>query len=286
MTKITNLGSYEFKKLFCRSFIDSHTPYRSDSLLWPVLEDGFVERIRSIPFWGEVLQTQHRETQIVCAFAQPLKDPMVKETVLLLGEEQKRLTAILRAFLHAYGIPSPALLSPALPKNLEAAFMQAGYRKCLDLFVADGLRAAAFQTRFIPEELNQLLAQLMTEQYRNSIFLVNWMAYQKTKLNRRWNQWSAVPAIWSRSAALVQLMAAFGAKDEDERPPAERWMTRFSAEAFLTLCLSEHQHQMQAFDAELLRPQLGANLATVAREAFKVWPQRRVSPTLNMVKPP
>ncbi|WP_404790025.1 hypothetical protein [Altericista sp. CCNU0014] len=281
-----NPGSYEFKKLFCRSFTDSHAPYSADSLVWPILDDAFVGRLQSIPFWGEVLLTQHNAARVTRAFAQTLKDPMVKETVTLLEEEQQRLVAIVRAFLMAYGIPSPVLPTVTVSKNPEAAFIRAGYRKCLDLFVADGLRVAAAQVNFIPDEINQRFASLLTEHNRHSIFLVNWMAYQKVKLNRRWNQSSAVPALWNRSAALVKLMSAFRAKDEDERPPAERWMAQFSAESFLTFCLSEHQKQMQAFDPELLRPQLAANLATVAREAFKVWPQRRVGPPVNVPKPP
>lgn len=278
------IGSYEHKKLFCHSLVDSHSSYRPDSLPWPTLDAPSVERIQSVPFWAEVLLTQHNAAQIVCAFAQTLKDPMVREAIRVQGEEQTRLTALIQSFLHQYQIPSP-VPSATRPHHLEAAFIKMGYRKCLDLFLADGLRAAAYQANFISEDLDQHFDSLLAEQSRHTIFFVNWMAYQSIKLNKRWLALSAAPVLWSRSSTLVKLMATFRPKDEDERPMATRWMARLSAEAFLTLCLSEHERRMQAFNAELLQPQLSANLARFAREAFKVWPQRRVSPTMDMLKP-
>ncbi len=280
------IGSYEHKKLFCHSFVDSHSPYSSDSLLWPNLDTALIEQIQSAPFWAEVLRTQHNTAQIVCAFAQTLKDPMVKKAIILQGEEQKRLTVIIQSFLDRYNIPSPTLPLVVIPNNLDIAFIEVSYRKCLDLFFADGLRAAAHQSRFIADDLDQHFDFLLAEQSRHTIFFVNWMAYQRIKLNQRWGNLSAVPVLWSRSGALVKLMAAFRPKDEDERPVATRWMARFSAETFLSQCLSEHEKRMQASGPELLRPQLSANLAIVAREAFKVWPQRRASPTINPLKPP
>jgi tRNA isopentenyl-2-thiomethyl-A-37 hydroxylase MiaE len=279
------IGSYEHKKLFCHSLVDSHIPYSPESRPWPILDALSVERVQSVPFWGEVLRTQHHGAQIVGAFAQTIKDPMVKEAVMLQGEEQKRFTAMIRSFLSTHNIPSSALPSAVVPKKLEAAFMEMGYRKCLDLFLADGLRVAARRTNFIPEDLDQYFDSLLAEQSRHTIFLVNWMAYQRIKLNKRWGELNAVPVLWNRSGSLTRLMAAFGTKDEDERSLATRWMTPFSAEAFLTLCLSEHQKRMQGVRPELLQPQLSANLANVAREAFKVWPQRRARPTVNMLKP-
>jgi hypothetical protein len=274
-----NIGSYEFKKRFCQCLIESHIP-GSLGIQWPTLEPSLIERIQNLSLWGECLLAQHHAAQIVCAFAQTLKDPMVKEAVMLQGEEQKRLVAIIQSFLKTYSIPSPTLPVVTISKNLEAAFIEVGYRNALDCFWMDGLREAAHQTKFIPDELDEHFGQLFAEQTRHTVFLVNWMAYQKAKLNKRWGTWSTVPALWNRSGMFVRLMTAFGAKDEDERPIAMRWMMRFSPEMFLTLCLATQQKRMQIFDAELLRPQLSVNVAAFAHEVFKVWPKRRVGSTL------
>jgi hypothetical protein len=275
-----NIGSYESKKRFCQYLIESHIPDSSASQPWPTLDSVWIERIQSVSVWGECLLTQHYAAQIVCAFAQTLKDPMVKEAVMLQGEEQKRLVSNIQSFLRTYSIPSPALPAVMMPKNLEAAFIEVGYRNALDFFWVDGLREAAHQSKFIPDDLDQHFGQLFAEQTRHTVFLVNWMAYQKVKLKKRWGEWSAVPALWNRSSMVVRLMTAFGAKDEDERPAATRWMMRFSPETFLTLCLFTQKKRMQAIEADLLQPQLSISVATFAREIFKVWPKRRIGSTL------
>lgn len=275
-----NIGSYESKKRFCQYLIESHMPGNSGNPHWPTLEPLLIERIQSLPFWGECLLTQHYRAQIVCAFAPTLKDPMVKEAVMLQGEEQKRLVATLESFLKAYGIPSPTLPVVVIPKNLESAFIEVGYQNALDFFWMDGLRATAHQAKFIPDELDQPLSLLFAEQTRHTVFLVNWMAYQKVKLKKRWSEWHAAPALWNRSGMFVRLMAAFRTKDADERPDAMRWMMRFSPETFLSLCLFTQKQRMQTSDAELLQPQFSVNVATFAREIFKVWPKRRVGSTV------
>ena len=274
-----NIGSYESKKRFCQCLIESHIPDSPDSQPWPMLDPLLIERIQSLPFWGECLLAQHYAAQIVCAFAQTLKDPMVKEAVMLQGEEQKRLVATIQSFLNTYRIPSPALPVIMIPKNLEAAFIEVGYRNALDFFWVDGLRAAACQAKFIPDELNEHFGRLFAEQTRHTIFLVNWMAYQKVKLKKRWGEWLAAPALWNRSSMLVRLTTAFSPKDIDERPISTRWMMRFSPETFLNLCLFTQKQRMQTFDTELLQPQLSVNVAAFAREIFKVWPKRRVGST-------
>ena len=107
---------------------------------------------------------------------------------------------------------------------------------------------------------------------------------KKAKLNKRWGDWNAVPALLSRSGALVTLIAAFGPKDLDERPAATRWMARYTIETFLKRCLAVHQTRMQTLGPDLLQPQLSVNLAKFTREIFKVWPKRRVG-SVDMIKP-
>jgi hypothetical protein len=281
-----NIGSYEYKKRFCQSLIDSHVPDNPDQLRWwPTLDASTIERLQGFSIWRNGLWAQHKGAQIVSAFAPTIKDPMAQAAVMLQAEEQVRLVKITQSFLSAYSIPSPVLAPVVIPKNLEAAFVKVGYQRSLDLFWADGLRAAAQKANVLPDALDQRFDQLLAEQTRHTIFLVNWMAYQKTKFNKRWSEWNAVPALWNRSGALVSLISAFGAKDVDERPAALRWMARYNMETFLTLCLSTQQKRMQTFDAELVQPQLSVNLAKLTREIFRVWPKRRVAPTVDILKP-
>jgi hypothetical protein len=279
-----NIGSYEYKKRFCQSLIDSHVSDDSASLRWPTLDPVTLEHLQSLPIWRRSLLTQHYAAQIVAAFAATIKDPMVKAAVTLQAQEQARLVKIIQSFLSAYSIPAPALSTATLPKNLEAAFIKVGYRNCLDLFWADGLREAAHKASAIPADLNQRFDRLLAQQARHSIFLVNWMAYQKTKLNKQWGEWNAVPALLSRSGTLVGLIAAFGPKDLDERPASTRWMARYTIETFLKLCLSVHQSRMQPISIDLLQPQISVNLAKFTREIFKVWPKRRVG-SIDSLKP-
>jgi hypothetical protein len=278
-----NIGSYEYKKRFCQSLVDSHVPDNPASLRWPTLDPVTLEHLQSLPIWREGLLTQHYAAQIIAAFAATLKDPMVKAAVTLQAQEQTRLVKTIQSFLSAYNIPAPALSTVAIPKNLEAAFIKVGYRNCLDLFWADGLRDAAQKANAIPAALDQRFEQLLVEQSRHTIFLVNWMAYQKAKLNKRWGEWNAAPALLSRSGALFSLIAAFGPKDLDERPAATRWMARYTIETFLKLCLSVHQTRMKSLSEDLLQPQISVNLAKFTREIFKVWPKRRVS-SIDMIK--
>ena len=202
----------------------------------------------------------------------------------LQAQEQTLLVKTIQSFLSTYNIPAPALPAVKIPKNLEAAFIKVGYQNGLDLFWADGLRDAAQKANAVPASLDQRFEQLLVEQSRHTIFLVNWMAYQKAKLNKRWGDWNAVPALLSRSGALVTLIAAFGPKDLDERPAATRWMARYTIETFLKRCLAVHQTRMQTLGPDLLQPQLSVNLAKFTREIFKVWPKRRVG-SVDMIKP-
>jgi hypothetical protein len=280
-----NIGSYEYKKRFCQSLIDSHVLDNPASFQWPTLDPVSLEHLRSLPIWRDGLLAQHYTAQIVAAFAATIKDPMVKAAVTLQAQEQTRLVKIIRSFLSAYSIPTPALPTVVIPKNLEAAFIKVGYQNSLDLFWADGLREAAQKANVIPAVLDQRFDQLLAEQTRHTIFLVNWIAYQKMKLNKRWGEWNAVPALLNRSGALINLIAVFGPKDLDERPAATRWMARYTIEIFLKLCLCVHQTRMQTLGAGLLHPQVSVNLAKFTREIFKVWPKRRVGPSLDILKP-
>jgi hypothetical protein len=279
-----DIGSYEYKKRFCQRLMDSHVPDDPASLRWPTLDPVTLEHLQSLPIWRKGLLAEHYAAQIVAAFAATLKDPMVKAAVMLQAQEQARLVKVIQSFLSAYNIPAPALPPAALPKNLEAEFIKVGYRNCLDLFWADGLREAAHKANAIPAVLGDRFEQLLAQQARHSVFLVNWMAYQKIKLNKRWGEWNAVPAILSRSGTLVSLIAAFSPKDLDERPASTRWMARYTIETFLKLCLSVHQTRMELISTDLLQPQIGVNLAKFTREIFKVWPKRRVS-SMDILQP-
>jgi hypothetical protein len=279
-----DIGSYEYKKRFCQSLMDSHVPDDPASLRWPTLDPVTLEHLQSLPIWRKSLLAEHYAAQIVAAFAATLKDPMVKAAVTLQAQEQAQLVKIIQSFLSAYGMPSPALPPVTLPKNLEAAFIKIGYQNCLDLFWADGLREAAHKANAIPAVLGDRFDRLLAQQARHSVFLVNWMAYHKIKLNKRWGEWNAVPALLSRSGTLVSLIAAFSPKDLDERPASTRWMARYTIETFLKLCLSVHQTRMEPISTDLLQPQIAVNFAKFTREIFKVWPKRRVS-SIDILQP-
>ena len=66
------IGSQEHKERFCRQFAASHQLYEPETLPWPELDGPALQRLRSVPFWQEVLRTERRAGAIVNAYAKTI----------------------------------------------------------------------------------------------------------------------------------------------------------------------------------------------------------------------
>ncbi|HEX4271584.1 MAG TPA: hypothetical protein VHZ32_09360, partial [Rhizomicrobium sp.] len=53
-------GSDEHKRLFCKTLLDTHDPYKPAVLDWPMLGEEAEKRITALPIWDIAVQTENR----------------------------------------------------------------------------------------------------------------------------------------------------------------------------------------------------------------------------------
>ncbi len=274
-------GSYEHKKLFCRSFIDSHTPYDPKHLLWPKLDDESLRRLQSIPFWPDLLRQQQKAALIVRTYAQTIRDPLMKEAIALLAEEEEGLANQLRSMMEFYSMSTPGLPSIQLPSKIESAFIDNGFEGCLDSFLGFGLFGVAQQTHYLPEALLQMFNSFLDEKAHRIIFFINWWSYWNIKLKQRsnWSEVRGISALWTRRRNLIKLLSAFEKEEFDEFSLdvdfcVGRLLGKMTLEQFLNICQVEQVHRVQYFNSNLLQPQLGLTCSRFINKVIQFWPQR------------
>jgi len=274
-------GSYEQKKLFCRSFIDSHTSVSLEQLSWPKLDNLSLERLQRIPFWPDLLRQQQQTVSIVHSYAQTVRDPLMKEAIALLAEEEEGLAHQLKSMMEFYSIPTSGSPSMQLPSKIESAFINNGFEGCLDSFLGFGLFGVAQQAHYLPETLFQVFDSFLDEKARRIIFFINWWTYWNIKLKQRsgWSEVRGVRSLWTRRRNLIKLLSAFEKEEFEEVSLdvnfcAGRLLGEMTLEQFLKICQSEQAYRMENFNSNLLRPQGGYNLAILIQKIVKFWPQR------------
>jgi hypothetical protein len=279
-------GSYEQKKLFCRSFIDSHTSFNPEQLSWPKLDDQSLKRLQSIPFWPDLLRQQQQTARIVHSYAQTVRDPLMKEAIALLAEEEEGLAHQLKSMMEFYSIPNPIFPSIQRPSKIESAFIDNGFEGCLDSFLGFGLFRVAKQAHYLPEALFQVFDSFLDEKARRVIFFINWWTYWNIKLKQRsgWSEVRGLRALWTRRSNLIKLIAAFDKEEVEEVSwnvfSAGRLIGEMTLEQFLKVCQSEHAHRIDGFNPNLLRPQGIDNLASWIQKIIQFWPQRMVQKSI------
>ena len=175
------IGSDEHKQRFCRQFIASHRQFDPAILPWPDLDDAALGRLRSIPFWQEVLYTERRAGAIVAAYAATIADPLVHEAVSLQGFEEARHAELLRVMIHRYGIAAdePPFDEP-ISSNLRRAFADFGCGECVDSFLGFGVFKIARRSGFLPEPLFEIFDMLMCEETGISSFSsIGWLGNKR-----------------------------------------------------------------------------------------------------------
>ena len=258
-------GGETHKAAFCRMLLDTHNPYRPAVVDWPQLDEMARERLVALPIWDIAVQTEGKASIRVASYAARIRDPLLREAVLLNGFEEGRHKQVLSNLVEAYGIdlmPEPAYKAPRRP---EWAFMVTGYSECIDSFFAFGLFALARQSRFFPPELVDTFEPIMQEEARHILFFVNWVAWHRRNLawwRRPWF-WCKVAAVWvflvgeriglARGAAGVA-----GAQDNNFTLTGSKAVANvdLSAAGLFRLCLAENESRMGLYDPRLLRPQV------------------------------
>jgi hypothetical protein len=278
--KQTKIGSYDSKKQFCRRFTEGY-PIESELFSWPKVDTSTLERLQRIPLWSRILQSKRDAARIVSAFAETLSDSMIKEAIALQGQHEQRHYEALESFVQTYDIAASNLQSVLLPQNIEAAFIDLGFQKCLDALLGFGFYGLANEIRAFPEELLQRFDQLLNEEARHIVFFINWFAYSQTKQGKSWNELRGTNAIWRQRGELLNLLMAFGKDDDEENILfilfGGAHPEQLTAERFLALCLSENKRRMSLPGAEGLQPQLAPILASFGRSVFQFWPHRKAN---------
>ena len=127
-------GSDEHKRLFCKTLLDTHDPYKPAVLDWPKLGEEAEKRITALPIWDIAVQTENRAGLNVCTYAEGCRIRCCARRSRLNGFEERRHRHVLANLVEAYGIklaPEPVYEKP---KDPEWAFMVTGYSECIDSF--------------------------------------------------------------------------------------------------------------------------------------------------------
>ena len=264
------IGSDEHKERFCRQFIASHRRFDPAGLPWPELDAATLGRLRTVPFWSQVLYTEQRAGAIVADFAATIADPLVREAVALQGLEEARHAELLREMIRRYGIAAEHRPLEPLSGPRLGAFADFGYGECLDAFLGYGVFRIARRSGFLPESMFAIFDTLMHEETRHIVFFVNWMAWQQAVRGRgaRWWRGAVAARYYGRAVGRLVGTVRRGRDANDGKDfsatQAGVFFDGFTLRGLIEECRAEHARRMAEFDPDLLRPSLLPRLAGVA----------------------
>jgi hypothetical protein len=258
------------KRLFCKTLLDTHDPYRPKVLDWPRLGEEAEKRITSLPIWDIAVQTENRAGLNVCTYADTIVDPLLNKAVNLNGFEERRHRHVLANLVEAYGIKlAPEPIYP-VPKDPEWAFMVTGYSECIDSFFAFGLFKAAKDTGYFPPELIQTFDPVVNEEARHILFFVNWMAWHRRNMawwRRPWFELKVLAVwaflIWERVGIAGDM--SHGQQDNNfTMTGAEQLGADINVGELVAICLSENDRRLTPYDNRLKRPRFVPFMARLA----------------------
>jgi len=270
------IGADEHKQRFCDEFIASHNRYHPESLPWPDLDEGALERLRAIPFWPEVLYTERRAGAIVEAYGATIDDPLVRQAVMLQGFAEARHARLLRLLIRRYGIVAEEGPLETLSPGLYRAFADFGYGECLDAFLGFGVFKVARRAAYLPEPMFAIFETLLHEENRHIVFFVNWMAWEQARRGRALSWLRSAVAARYYLRALGRLLgtvrrgqAANDGKDFSATQ-ASVFIDGFSLRHLVEECCAEHARRMRTFAPDLLQPRFLPLLAAVALAGLRL----------------
>jgi hypothetical protein len=274
-------GSDAHKRLFCRTLLDTHNPYKPAVIDWPQLERDARERLVSLPIWDVAVQTEGRARLNVASYAALIRDALLREAVELNAFEEGRHKKVLANLVEAYGITLAPEPQYPQPRDPEWAFMLTGYSECIDSFFAFGLFEAARRSGFFPPALVDTFEPVMQEEARHILFFINWAAWHRRTMpwwRRPWFElkvlgiWAVL--LWER----IRIARDVGHGVQDNNftlSGAKSVGAEISPADLIELCLTENERRMAAYDERLLRP---AAVPALARLALRVMRARHEAP--------
>lgn len=264
-------GTDAHKRLFCRTLLDTHDPYKPAVIDWPELERDARERLVSLPIWDVAVQTEGRARLNVASYAAKTHDPLLRQAIELNAFEEGRHKEVLSNLVAAYGItlaPEPQYLTP---KDPEWAFMLTGYSECIDSFFAFGLFESARRSGFFPPALVETFEPVMQEEARHILFFVNWAAWHRRTMplwRRPWFELKVLAVwlvlVWERIR--IARDVGNGVQDNNFTMTGAKSVSEdLSLAGVLELCLAENRRRMSPYDERLIRPFAVPALARLAR---------------------
>jgi hypothetical protein len=260
--RIVKRGSPEHLRLFCRTLLDTHDPYRPALIDWPQLDDQTRNKIVSLPIWDIAVATEGRASINVATYGEQVDDPLLEEAVRMNAYEERRHKVVLSDMVQAYGIELAPEPPYPRPRDPEWAFMRTGYSECIDSFFGFGLFALAKQSGFFPPELVDTFEPVMHEEGRHILFFVNWVAWRRRTMawwRRPWFE-AKVIAIWC--ALIWERIGIARGMENSEKAEDNNFTLNGSKELgvevtfaeLARLCLAENDRRLSQYDQRLLRP--------------------------------
>ncbi len=266
------IGSEEHARLFCGTFVETHRPYRPQDIVWPDLGEEGLARLKSLPVWDEAARTEAATAVKVQTLGDAETDPVLKEAIALQGYEEGRHAEIIALLTKHYGIATAPFGQPEKPKDPTWTFLRTGYGECLDSFFAFGLFDIGRRSEFFHKDLIAIFDQIMQEEARHILFIVNWAAYLRARrplplrpvfdARRAWN---IAAQAFDRVKGAMQMAGGNGnGQNGGERKGTQKGFTlkshtafgEFKLRSFLELCLAENERRLSIYDPRLLRPTL------------------------------
>jgi len=285
------LGSPAHKELFCRSFIDTHRKFEPEEIPWPALEWEDLQRLKGLPVWNEATRTEAETAVKVQALGEREKDPLLSEAIALQGYEEGRHAKIIRLLTERYGISVAPFPDPRPPRDATWAFLKTGYGECIDSFFAFGLFEMGRRSEYFPPALTDIFEQIVQEEARHILFLVNWAAYHRGRFALALRPFYDLWRSWAVGSELVgHALHAFtfgkGSSQEGFEMTTHKDFGEITARGFLELCLSENERRLSVYDSRLPRPRL---IPSLVRMALRLMPKEAVpnsgaSPDADLAK--
>ncbi|MDQ6891609.1 MAG: ferritin-like domain-containing protein [Acidobacteriota bacterium] len=269
------IGSEEHRVLYCRTFVETHKPYAPEEILWPHLDQDGLARLKALPVWNEAVRTEAATAVKVQTFGRTETDPILARAISLQGYEEGRHASVIALLTRRYGIDVDAFGEPEVPRNPTWTFLRTGYGECLDSFFAFGLFEIGRRAAYFPAELTDIFDQIMQEEARHILFLVNWAADLRARrplllrpmfdVRRAWN---VAAQAFDRVRGALAMKGAQGQDGFTMKTHSE--LGDFSLRSFLHLCLAENARRLAPYDGRLLRPTLTPG---AVRALLKVLPR-------------
>lgn len=255
------VGSWEHRRIYCRVFVETHRPFRAADIAWPELDEESLARLRGLPVWKEAARTEAATAVKVQSLGKAEKDPVLAEAIALQGYEEQRHADIIRGLTSRYGIPVPRYEADGAPADPTWTFLRTGYGECLDSFFAFGLFDVGRRTEFFAAPLIAIFDEIMQEEARHILFLVNWAADLRARRALPLRPVFDVRRAWNVAAqAFDRVRGALAMKGSEEQDgftmKTHVELSEFSLRSFLDLCLAENERRLAPYDERLLRPKL------------------------------